>query len=244
MLYVSFSKNLFHSSGNKPITPQFCLEIEFAVACEITVLFGQSGCGKSSTLKAIAGLLPPDRGRIAVGGNTLFNSNFGIDWPPHQRQIGYVFQEYALFPHLNVAQNIGFALNRWQKSRQRQRIEELAKMLEIEDLLNLPIQKLSGGQAQRVAIARALAAYPRMLLLDEPFSALNDELRSSLRKQLKNIQRECQIPVILVTHSKAEAMEIGDSLIVLSQGKVVARGHPTNLLDNRSYDLIPNFGWE
>ncbi|WP_071515478.1 ATP-binding cassette domain-containing protein [Geitlerinema sp. PCC 9228] len=231
------------SARKNPFRSQFCLEIEFAVACEITVLFGSSGCGKSSTLKAIAGLLPPDSGKIVVGGQTLFDDRSGMDLPPHQRQIGYVFQEYALFPHMSVAQNIGFALHRWSKSRQRQRIEELAQMLEIQDLLTFSVQKLSGGQAQRVAIARALAAYPRMLLLDEPFSALNDELRSPLRKQLKNIQQKFQIPVILVTHSKAEAMEIGDSLIVLSQGKVVARGNPTHLLDNRSYDLMPDLGW-
>ena len=241
MLKVAFGKNFLPKSAT--IGGQFHLNIQFEVSGGLTVLFGPSGCGKSSTLQAIAGLLHPDWGRIEVAGTIFLDTKERLNLPAHRRNVGYVFQNCALFGHLNVAENIGFALNRWQRHRRQQRINELVKLLELEDLVHQPVQKISGGQAQRVAIARALAPYPKILLLDEPFSALDDDLRATLRSELKTIQRQFNLPVVLVTHSRADALELADSLAILAAGQVVAVGQAEHLLDSRSYSIPGKFQW-
>ena len=241
MLKIFFTKHFSSATGNSP--GKFNLNIQFQVVGGLTILFGPSGCGKSSTLRAIAGLLCPDNGLIEVEGTVFFDHSKKLNLPTHQRQIGYVFQNYALFPHLNVRDNIGFALNRWPPGQRRKRVEQLINLLEIQDLVEQPINYLSGGQAQRVAIARALAPYPKILLLDEPFSALDDQLKETLRKELKIIQRQFKLPIILVTHSRSDALELADNLIILSEGKVVRVGQASELLDSRSYSLPRNFHW-
>lgn len=231
--------------GRRAIAPQpaFELDVSFEVDRELVVLFGPSGCGKSSLLDAIAGLLTPDRGAIVLDGVPLFDRHQHVNLPPHRRPLGYVFQHYALFPHLNVADNIGFALNHQPRRLRQRRVEELAEQLHLSDLLDARINHISGGQAQRVAIARALAPSPKVLLLDESFSALDDALRRDLRRQLKQLQQRLQLPVLLVTHSRGEAMELADRLIVLDRGKIVRVDEPHRLLDERSRPVRRNFAW-
>ncbi len=212
----------------------FDLAVQFRVPTGLTVLFGPSGCGKTSTLQAIAGLLRPDAGHITVQGTPFFAGDRALHLPPHRRRVGYVFQNYALFPHLNVADNIGFALYRWPKSQRQQRIRELADLLALEDLLPCPIRHISGGQAQRVAIARAIAPCPQLLLMDEPFGALDDDLRTTLQQELKALQRRLNLPILLVTHSRSEAITLADHLVRLEAGRVVAVGAAHELLEARS----------
>lgn len=241
MLKVAFTKKLSNASG--PTAPPFRLDIEFEVPNGLIVLFGQSGCGKSSTLMAIAGLMHPDWGYIKVAETTFLDTDRRINLPAYRRQVGYVFQNYALFPHLNVAENISFGLNHWHRHHRQQRIVELVELLELQDLVHLPVGQISGGQAQRVAIARAVAPYPKILLLDEPFSALDDELRATLRAELKIIQHRLNLPIVLVTHSRSEAMELADHVVTLGAGKVIEVGLAKQLLDSRSEQIHSNFRW-
>ncbi|MGC9505506.1 ABC transporter ATP-binding protein [Baaleninema sp.] len=239
MLEVSFTKTFdrSHLEG-----PAFQLDVSFRVDRELVVLFGPSGCGKSSLLSAIAGLLSPDRGNISLDGLPLFDSQRAIELPPHRRPVGYVFQSYALFPHLNVAENIAFPLDGLNRRQRQQRLGELAAWLHLEPLLDRPVTQISGGQAQRVAIARALAANPKILLLDEPFSALDDALRSDLRKTLKRLQRQLEIPMLLVTHSRGEALELGDRSVLLDNGAIVEIDRPDRVLVP-SRHLSSHFAW-
>jgi molybdate transport system ATP-binding protein len=219
------------------------LEAEFHLDRELVVLFGQSGCGKSSILNAIAGLLLPQRGRISLDGTPLFDSDRALNLPPHRRPLGYVFQHAALFPHLNVADNIGFALNHCSRRQRQLRVGELAEQLHIQDLLDRRVRHLSGGQAQRVAIARALAPQPKALLLDEPFSALDDSLRYDLRRHLKRLQQDLQLPILLVTHSRGEAIELADRLIAIERGRITHIDTPERLLVERSRPVSSRFAW-
>ncbi|MDC0832315.1 ABC transporter ATP-binding protein [Geitlerinema sp. CS-897] len=239
MLDVSLTKTFDRS--NTDVLP-FQLDVSFRVDRELVVLFGPSGCGKSSLLNAIAGLLTPDCGRIVLDGLPLFDSRRAIALPPHRRPIGYVFQSYALFPHLNVAQNIGFPLERLKKRQRQQRVRELAAWLHLEPLLDRAVTHISGGQAQRVAIARALACDPQILLLDEPFSALDGELRTELQQTLKRLQRQLNIPLLLVTHSRGEALELADRSILIDNGAIVEIDRPDRLLAP-TRNLSSNFAW-
>jgi len=222
MLNVS----LHHDLGN------FRLAVDFQVPLGLIVLFGPSGAGKSLTLRSIAGLLHPKQGYIAVDGHVLFESLAGIDLPPQERRVGYVPQHYALFPHLTVAENVLFALpkrsrwTRWRKiqASQQARVTELLAALELEGLERRYPSTLSGGQQQRVALARALAAEPRLLLLDEPFNALDAAVRERLRDKLRQFQQHFAIPIVLVTHDHAEVQQLADTVVVLQQGCVVQMG--------------------
>ena len=181
----------------------FSLEASFSSGESFTVLHGPSGSGKTLTLKCIAGLLKPASGRIEVGGRTLFDSDAGINLPSRERRLGYVFQDYALFPHLTVAENVGFAFmrpGRGLTGKEKDKVSGALEAFEIERLADAHPAELSGGQRQRVAIARALVARPDALLLDEPFSALDTGLRARMRTKLKVVQGRFRIPVLLVTH--------------------------------------------
>lgn len=210
----------------------FLLAVNFHVPLGLIVLFGASGAGKSLTLRSVAGLLHPKRGYVAVDRHVLFDNAIGVDLPPQERRMGYVPQHYALFPHLTVAENILFALPRqslwtqWGKGRasQQARVRELLAVLELEDLERRYPATLSGGQQQRVALARALAAEPYLLLLDEPFNALDAAVRERLRDTLKQFQRRFAVPIVLVTHDHAEAQQLADTIVVLQQGRVVQVG--------------------
>lgn len=189
------------------------------------VLLGPSGAGKSLTLKAIAGLLTPDQGHIQIGEQRLFDHRQRLNLLPQQRQLGYLFQDYALFPHLNVMQNISFALTKGLLNPSAELQQHALPWLERFNLAScaqLYPEQLSGGQKQRVALARALAAKPKALLLDEPFAAVDTALRHELRHQLLVMQQQSQIPMILITHDATDADYLGQQVVTLHQGKVVA----------------------
>ncbi len=202
----------------------FRLDVSFHSKAQRLVLLGPSGAGKSLTLKAVAGLLQPDTGRIALAGQVLYDQARQLNLSPQQRQLGYLFQDYALFPHLNVRQNIGFALRRGPanpgKQQELPQVQHWLARFELQPCAGLYPHQLSGGQKQRVALARALAGAPRALLLDEPFAALDAGLRHSLREELLQLQIQTQLPMLLITHDATDAAVLGQAVIELSEGQV------------------------
>ena len=193
----------------------------------MVVLFGPSAAGKSTVIRAIAGLNRPDRGRLQLGDEVWFEARAGRWVDPQHRRIGYVSQDPALFPHLTVAANIAYALGQLSPSARRERTDALVAALALDALLMRYPRQLSGGEAQRVALARAVARTPRLLLLDEPFAALDTPTRSLLRRQLRAVIERLEIPAVLVTHDRAEAIAVGDQMVVLAEGRVrqVGRVH-------------------
>jgi len=197
----------------------FTLRAEFSVDAITAVLWGESGAGKTSLLDCIAGLSPPDRGWIRLEGALVFSSEAGIDIPTRERRIGYVFQDYALFPHLNAEQNIALALPPDQRWRATEFLERFGLGA---SRTRLP-QVLSGGEKQRLALARALAralaARPRVLLLDEPFSALDRKTRERTYREFLELRDELKISVLMVTHSRCEAETLGHCVIEMNEGR-------------------------
>ena len=217
------------------------LDIRFAAAAGVTALFGRSGAGKTSVINAIAGLLRPERGRIAVGGATLFDRERGIDLPRHRRRVGYVFQEPRLFPHLTVRQNLLYG--RWFTPRGERRgggLDEVVELLGIEPLLARRPGTLSGGERQRVAIGRALLASPRLLLMDEPLASLDGARKEEILPYLDRLRAEARVPIVYVTHSLSEVTRLADSMVVISQGRVAAAGPLAEIMAR--LDLSPMTG--
>ncbi len=206
------------------------LRVDFAVEGGMIVLFGPSGCGKTTTLNCLAGLISPDSGLIQVNEKMFFDSQARINLSPQMRRVGYVFQNSALFPHLDVRRNILFGIDDWNKEKQKQKLEYLVELVHLNGLLDRRPDQLSGGQIQRVALARALAPEPQLLLLDEPFSSLDMDLRSQLAEELCRVQASLEVPVILVTHSKEEARQLADTVICMEAGKIRAAGSPAEVL--------------
>lgn len=201
----------------------FTLDIDFTVPQGLIVLFGPSGSGKSLTLQALAGLCRLDKAHMALGHKLWHDSDKHIFLPPQERHVGYVPQNYALFPHLTVTQNIAFGLKlRGQQARRR--IAELVGLVHLDGLEQLRPAQLSGGQQQRVALARALAAEPQLLLLDEPLSALDAAVREELREELRTFYERVRVPMVLVTHDAQEAHMLADSVVVIEQGRVLQTG--------------------
>jgi molybdate transport system ATP-binding protein len=190
----------------------------------VLVLFGPSGSGKTTVLRAVAGLDRPDAGAISFGGETWFDGAAGVFVPPQRRRAGFLFQDFALFPHLSVSENVAYGLGRLPREERNGRVEETARLLRVESLLRRRISRLSGGERQRVALARALAPRPRLLLLDEPLSALDVPTREELRGELRSLLHHLGIPSILVTHDRVEALALGDRLAVLVDGTVRQAG--------------------
>ena len=190
----------------------FDLDVSFELGNEIIVLFGKSGSGKTTILNCIAGITQPDSGLIRLNNQVLFGA--GVNVPIQERQIGYLFQEYALFPHMTVWKNIQYG------ARQEEFVRELMEELSIGHLVDHYPGEISGGEQQRVALARALATEPKLLLLDEPFSALDDETKAAGYKQLLRLHKQWDIPIILVTHSKSEAEKLGDRLLFVEEGRL------------------------
>lgn len=207
---------------------------------EVLVLFGPSGSGKTSTLRAIAGLLQPQRGHIEIGGRVVYDSDSGLSMPTHRRRVGYLTQRYNLFPHLNVVRNIAYGLKSWTSAAAGERVRELIEVLRLDGLEQRRPWELSGGQQQRVALGRALAPNPELLLLDEPFASLDMELRRIFRRELRSTLAESNVPVLLVTHEREEALALADSIQVIDQGKVLAQGNPLDVLGQPGQERVAN----
>ncbi len=195
---------------------------------EMFSLLGPSGCGKTTLLRLIGGLIAPDAGRIILDGNDITKT------PPEKRNIGIVFQDYALFPHMGVSANIAYGLKtrKWDRKDITRRVDYLLEVLRLSGYQSRKIPELSGGEQQRVALARALAPNPALLLLDEPLSALDAELRKSLRKEIRNIQNELKLTAVYVTHDQEEALAISDRIALISEGRIDQTGSPESLYSN------------
>jgi len=203
----------------------FTLEVDLAVGNEILALVGPSGAGKTTILKCIAGLKIPSQGSIRLNDRLIFSSAEQVNLPARERRIGYVFQEYALFPHMTVRKNAAYGLSGEKKKRSQLKVDEILETLGILHLKDRFPRHISGGEKQRVALARALMAEPEIMLLDEPLSALDQETRGSLQQELKKIQKQWQIPFIMVTHDLTEAEILGDRIMRIDKGKLA----PLNL---------------
>ena len=206
-------------------TRRFDLSASFATDAGFAALYGPSGSGKSLSLQAMAGLLRPDAGHVRIGGRTLFDAQAGIDLPPPARRVGYLFQHYALFPHLSVRENVAFGLTSWRQRRlsagQRAHVDGLLQGFGLAAMADSRPATLSGGQQQRVALARALACEPELLLLDEPFAALNPMLRDELRGELQQVCRQTGIPALMITHDVEDVLALADVCFVYEEGRVV-----------------------
>ena len=205
----------------------FALRVRFRTSARRTVIFGPSGAGKSLTLQALAGLLKPDSGRIAFGGEVLFDGASGVDVPARQRGFGYLFQDYALFPKLNVRQNIAFGLSHGLRNPSAKvdgtAVDRWLRAFELVDVAGQRPTDLSGGQRQRTALARALVHSPRALLLDEPFSALDPELRERMRSELDELLQRIDIPVLMITHDPEDLDWFGEEALYLRDGMITER---------------------
>lgn len=206
----------------------FNLRVRFATQGQRTVIYGPSGAGKSLLLQALAGLLRPDSGRISFDGEPLFDSTAGTDVPARARRFGYLFQDYALFPHLDVRQNVAFGLHDgWRNPGSKLRVEAVERWLaafELQEVAHQHPADLSGGQRQRTALARALVNTPRALLLDEPFSALDPALRLTLRRELDQLLTSLDIPVLMITHDPDDLPWFGAQTLQLRDGVLVEQG--------------------
>ena len=208
----------------------FRLAPKLQVGPGITVLFGQSGAGKTLTLEAAAGLLTPDGGRIAIHDRLVFDAATGVNVPPYDRRLGYVVQSHALFPHLTVAQNVAYGVFDLPRAERDRRVDGLLRTLGIQDLADRRPSQISGGQAQRTALARALVRRPEALLLDEPFAALDEAVALTLRREIRRLVRELNLPVLMVTHDLTEASHIGDRIAVMDEGQVLQVGDRSDVL--------------
>lgn len=206
----------------------FRLEAAFEAGDGITVLFGPSGAGKTTVLRAVAGIVTPDSGRIAAGSKIFFDSEAGINLPIQRRRVGYVFQDYLLFPHLTAEENVIYALRngRAKRSERRERARAILAQFGIADLHDRYPQSLSGGEQQRTALARALASGPEVVVLDEPLSAVDVETRSRLLDEIQAAQSMARVPFIYVTHNREEAVRLGTHAVVLDRGRVTRTGSP------------------
>lgn len=204
---------------------------------ELLALLGPSGCGKTTTLRMIAGFVAPSSGSIRIGARDVTRV------PVHQRNVGMVFQGYALFPHLTVSQNIEFGprLRRWDKARIARRVDEMLRWVQLEQHADRLPKALSGGQQQRVALARAMAAQPEVLLLDEPFSALDAKLRAQMRAEIREFQQQAGITSVFVTHDQEEAMSIADRIGVMNQGRLEQLGSAEDLYQRPASRFVATF---
>jgi molybdate transport system ATP-binding protein len=216
-----------NSGGGHALT----IDVRVRVTGGITVLFGSSGAGKTSILRAIAGIVTPDEGRISLGEKVYFDSSAGISLPMQQRKLGYVFQSHTLFPHMTAEQNVLYGTNSDSRHSARERVRALFEMLAIQNTVARYPHELSGGEQQRVALARALATEPLLMLLDEPLSAVDVATRSRLLEEISAIQQKSGIPFLYVTHNPSEAVRLGNHMIVIDAGRIVQEGSPLEIFN-------------
>jgi iron(III) transport system ATP-binding protein len=216
------------SFGDVPVVHGIDLNVDDG---KMLVLLGPSGCGKTTTMRCIAGLDTPEAGRISIGGKVVFDSAAGVNVSADKRNVGMVFQSYAIWPHMTVYQNVAFSLEiaRTPRAETKARVEAMLELVGLRDLGGRGASQLSGGQMQRVALARSLVTNPSVLLLDEPLSNLDARLRDYLRVQLREIQTSLKITALYVTHDQHEALALADDIVVLEAGEVLQRGAPMDM---------------
>jgi len=214
-----------------PDSAGFALDVEFKAGPVITVLFGPSGSGKTLTLDSIAGFTTPDEGRIMLDDDILFDGAARVNRPPRERRCGYVFQNYALFPHMTLRQNMEFAVGVRPRLVRHRLVKDMLDRFHLGDLGGRRPHELSGGQKQRCSIARSLITSPKALLLDEPARGLDPTLRGELYGVLREVRRDYRIPILLVTHDLEEALELGDEMVVIREGRLVQRGPSRDIVE-------------
>ncbi len=229
------------TAGSSP----FQLDVSVEIPPGITILFGPSGAGKSTLLDCIAGLQRPDSGRIQIGEDTLFDSQTHVDISPQRRRMAYVFQSLALFPHMTVNENVAYGLPNLRESERSTRINDILHAFHVETLSARRPGEISGGEKQRVALARSLVTLPRVLLLDEPLTGLDGELKSLIVDDLRAWNAEQKIPILYVTHTREEVEALGERVVVFDQGRVVSTGYPHSVLGApRRRKLAQSLGFE
>ena len=220
----------------KQYSAEFTLQVDLSIQSGFTVMFGPSGAGKTSVLNCIAGLVSPDQGRIVLGARVFFDSAAGTNVPVEQRRVGYVFQTLALFPHLSAEENIRYGIAHKPRPEQAERAAQILSSFRIAHLAKRLPHQISGGERQRVALARTLVTEPEILLLDEPLSALERDIKVAIIEDLKRWNDARKIPVLYVTHSHGEAAALEGLLIVLKHGAIAVRGESRELLNNQDLE--------
>lgn len=211
--------------------PSFTLDLKFQSSSKAIGIIGESGSGKTLTLKVLSGLVEPDHGFVSLGSSSFYDSNRNIFLPPEKREIGYMFQSYALFPHMTAYENVEFVIKAGEK---RDKVKDLLQAVYLWDRKDHYPSELSGGQKQRLALARILATSPRLILLDEPFSALDKKLRWKMELEIISLIKDFNIPLILVSHDSEEIYRIGEEVLVLKDGKIVDQGPKERVFKNPS----------
>ena len=225
MIELDINKELQAADGKMNLKLRFAIE-----KGQLVTLYGASGVGKTSTLRMLAGLMKPDGGEISVNGECWFNSEKKINLPSQKRNIGYVFQDYALFPNMSVRQNLEFAL---RKGGDKKQLTALIEIMELGALEARRPEALSGGQQQRVAVARALVQQPKLLLLDEPLTALDIKIRLKLQDYIARVQQEFEVTTMLISHDIGEIFKLSDRVFVLDKGEIIREGRPDEVFINR-----------
>ncbi|MDC0033248.1 ABC transporter ATP-binding protein [Alphaproteobacteria bacterium] len=245
MLEIEKLHKQYTSEDGTPGGGVFGANFEIAEG-ELFTLLGPSGCGKTTTLRSIAGLEKPEDGRITLAGRVVFDAAQGLNIPMYERDIGMVFQSYAIWPHMNVFENAAYPLkvtrgHGLNASQIREKVRGVLALVGLEDLINRPSTQLSGGQQQRLALARALTREPSLLLLDEPLSNLDAQLREQMRAELKRLQRETGVTAIYVTHDQSEALAISDRIAVMDAGLIMQIGPPKEIYERPKSEFVANF---
>ncbi len=245
MLKVENLKKQYVTEDGTPGGGVFGANFEVAEG-ELFTLLGPSGCGKTTTLRSIAGLEEPDTGKIALAGQDIFNSDTNLTVPSYERDIGMVFQSYAIWPHMSVFENAAYPLKvsrtkTYSKAEIMEKVRTILRMVGMEEYIDRPSTQLSGGQQQRLALARALTREPKLLLLDEPLSNLDAQLREQMRSELQRLQREWGVTSIYVTHDQSEALAISDRIAVMNMGHIVQLGSPKEIYNRPTSEFVANF---